>query len=107
MLAPANQHVERTEPEEYLWPECVDFWEVWMQLQTQWRTGAAGATGLDYAGVRVWLDETTQFDADHRRELWQCIQACETATLVAWAARREREEERRAQQQSIPKIPGF
>lgn len=76
-----------------------------MQLQTQWRTGASGATGLDYAGVRVWLEETTQFDADQRRELWRCLQACELATLSAWADRREREEQRRAQQPSAPQIP--
>lgn len=76
-----------------------------MQLQTQWRTGAAGGTGLDYAGVRVWLDECTNFEVDERRELWQCIQACEHATLEGWAARREREDQRRAQQQGTPQIP--
>lgn len=95
------------EQEEYLWPECVEFWDVWTQLQTQWRTSAAAATGLDYAGVRVWLDECTRFEGDERRELWQCIQACEHATLEGWAARREREEQRRAQQQSTPRPPGL
>lgn len=78
---------------------------MWIQLQTQWRTGMAGATGLDYAGVRTWLDEATAFSGDERRELWQCIQACELATLAAWAARREREDQQRAQQAGAPQIP--
>ncbi len=105
-ISPSLEQAGSREREEFLWPECVDFWEVWMQLQTQWRTGAMGATGLDYAGVRVWLDEVTRFDPDERRELWQCIQACESATLVAWADRRERDEQQRALQQSAPRFPG-
>jgi hypothetical protein len=64
-----------------------------------------GAAGLDYAGVRVWLDETAQLEAAERRELWQCIQACERATLEGWAARREREEQQRAQRPQAPPIP--
>lgn len=105
---------------EYLWPDCVEFWEIWMHVQTQWRTGANGATGLDYAGVRVWLDEAEAMprgdgagndSSDERRELWHCIRACEIATLGAWAERREREEQQRdqqrEQQQRTRNIPGL
>lgn len=51
-----------------------------MRLQTQWRTSAAGYTGMDYAGVAAFLrlarvKSTPQLFAD--------IQAMETATLQA------------------------
>lgn len=38
-----------------VWPENIDALNVFMRLQTQWRTGPAGPTGLDYAGVRAGL----------------------------------------------------
>lgn len=49
-----------------------------------------GATGLDYAGVRAFLDER-DLDQD-RRDVFSGIQACERATLDAWAEQREREQ---------------
>lgn len=70
----------------YLWPECVDAWNHWQQLQTQWRAGPAGATGLDYAGVRAYLDELGIEPGPERRELFECLRACENAALEAWAA---------------------
>lgn len=68
----------------YLWPECVEVWGFWQQLQTQWRTGMAGATGLDYAAVRAYLDEQGIEPGSQRREIFACLQACESATLKAW-----------------------
>ncbi|MBL8351197.1 MAG: DUF1799 domain-containing protein [Burkholderiaceae bacterium] len=41
------------EPEFHLWPEHLAALELWVGVQTQWRHGFAGATGLDYAGVRA------------------------------------------------------
>lgn len=64
---------------------------MWCDVQTQWRTGVAGATGLDYAGVRAWLDELG-LPPDERRAAWAGIRACERATLEAHAERREREQ---------------
>lgn len=69
----------------YLWPECVPIWSAWQQLQTQWRVGMGGATGLDYAGVRAWLRDCGPEDESERREWWSCIQAAERATLDVWA----------------------
>lgn len=73
----------------YLWPECVPAWHHWQQLQTQWRTSIAGREGLDYAGVRAYLDEHAPRRGRRRRELFACIRACERACLDYWAEVRE------------------
>lgn len=71
---------------EYLWPENQLAWECWMSVQTQWRIGMSGATGLDYAGVRAALSIRGVRGAE-LRDVFECIQAAETATLVALANR--------------------
>ena len=76
----------------YLWPDNVAAWNAWQGVQTQWRAGMAGATGLDYAGVRAALDESG-LSGDERRDIWRGIQAAERATLEVWAEQRERERE--------------
>lgn len=73
----------------YLWPENVRSWNCWVGLQTQWCVGVGGPTGLDYAGVRAYLDELDLGPA--RREVFAGIQACERATLEVWAEQRERD----------------
>ena len=40
----------------YLWRATCRPGNAWKACKTQWRTGMAGATGLDYAGVRAWMD---------------------------------------------------
>lgn len=82
----------------YLWPCNVPAWDVWTELQTQWRTGVAGATGLDYAAVRALLDELGYVPGDERRHLFDCIRAAESEVLSAMAQRRQREAERAALQ---------
>ena len=79
----------------YLWPDNVRAWNCWQGVQTQWRVGMGGATGLDYAGVRAFLDEQ-DLQRDERREVFAGIQACERATLDVWAEQREREQQERA-----------
>lgn len=73
--------------EHYLWPCNVALWGVWQHLQTQWRMGMGGATGLDYAGVRAWLDDSAPElpEGTTRRDVWAALQACERAALGAWA----------------------
>lgn len=68
----------------YLWPCNVGLWALWQDLQTQWRTGMGGATGLDYAGVRAYLEDAP-VDGHSRAEVWAAVRACERATLQAWA----------------------
>lgn len=73
----------------YLWPDCRVAWRHWEAVQTQWRVGMAGATGLDYAGVRAYLEEQRFTSRAERREVFACICAAEVATLEAQAECRE------------------
>jgi len=82
----------------------VRAWECWGGVQTQWRIGTSGATGLDYAGVRAFLDEQ-QLPADERRDIWRGIQAAEVATLEVWAERRERDGAQTGSPRGVP--PGL
>lgn len=51
----------------------------------------AGATGLDYAGVRAYLDEQPDIERDARPDIFRGIQAAERATLDVWADQRDRD----------------
>ena len=86
---------------EYLWPDNLLAWGAWQGVQTQWRVGMGGATGLDYTGVRAWLDEQGGTGPE-RRDLFAGIQACERATLEVWAEARDREQN----QPKGPPVPG-
>jgi hypothetical protein len=44
-----------------------------------------GREGLDYAGVRAYLDECTSLCGDERREVFMGICAAESACLEVWA----------------------
>jgi len=70
----------------------VPAWRAWQGVKTQWREGMDGKTGLDYAGVRAYLD-LQGIRGAARRSIFAGIQACEAATLEA------RDEQR---QQSTP-----
>ena len=76
---------------EYLWPCNVATWHHWQSVQTQWRMGGMGGpTGLDYAGVRAYLDECA-LAGQERQDAFAGICAAEHATLAAWAdARRDK-----------------
>lgn len=42
------------EPDEFtLWPETADAFRLFETMLSQWRTGAGGPTGLDYAALPV------------------------------------------------------
>ncbi len=69
----------------YLWPCNVVAWQHWEGVQTQWRTGMGGREGLDYQGVRAYLDELgLQPGSDDRRAVFEAIRAAERGTLLAW-----------------------
>lgn len=70
----------------YLWPDCVPIWNHWQEVQTQWRAGMAGATGLDYAGVTAYLG-AAEPDEEARREAFEAIRKAERAVLSVWAAK--------------------
>ena len=48
-----------------------------------------GRTGLDYAGVRAYLDMQC-FGPVELQDVFRGIQACEQATLAAWADQRDK-----------------
>ena len=58
-------------------------------MRTQWREGMGGRTGLDYAGVRAFI-EMEDLDDEGKREAFRGVRACEQATLEAWAEQREK-----------------
>jgi len=70
----------------------VAAWDVWCDVQTQWRHGMGGATGLDYAGVRAHLDELG-LSGEERSEVYAGIRAAERATLEARAELAEQEQQ--------------
>jgi hypothetical protein len=70
-------------------------------VQTQWRVGVAGATGLDYAGVVAWLDEEERCRRLRRRDraaAWTGIRACEAAVLAVWTQQRTEQQQQQALQ---------
>ncbi len=77
----------------YLWPENVQAWACWQGVQTQWRVGMSGPTGLDYQGVSAYLDLQC-IDPEPRRELFELLQACERTTLDVWAEQRAKHQTR-------------
>lgn len=72
----------------YLWPEHVPAYELFERLQSQWRIGMQGCTGLDYGGVIAWLRETVP-KRTRRAELLDELQIMEYAALGYWAERRK------------------
>lgn len=84
---PCDVRVEYTQ-DWHLWPENAATWSLWARLQTQWRVGMAGATGLDYAAVWAVIDRC--LPRRRRDEAFQSIRAMEGEVLKVWAARTER-----------------
>lgn len=71
----------------FLWPENLLAWRCWMSIQTQWRVGMGGQAGLDYAGVRAFL-ELAGLRKQERLEVFAAVAVMERATLEAWAEKR-------------------
>ena len=68
-------------PVVYLWPCNVRAWECWCAVQTQWRVGMAGATGLDYAAVVAYLRDVEGMAGDELRECMAAVRAAEREVL--------------------------
>jgi len=69
----------------YLWPCNVPTWNLWHRLQTQWRVGMDGRSGLDYAAVAVYMEKVAGVRRKKFAETFSAIQAMERACLEAWA----------------------
>lgn len=64
-------------------------------MQTQWRTGFAGRTGLDYgvlAQVMAWLE----LPQAQQALTWADVRAMEIAALGVWAEEAQRDRERQS-----------
>ena len=72
-----------------LWPELVPVWNAWHQVQTQWRDGFNGRTGLDYTGVRSAL-KCLGARKKQIREWFPLLQEAERAAMDEWAKRQKR-----------------
>jgi len=83
--APAARVVDVTDC--HLWPCNFRVWKLWLAVQTQWRSGMAGRTGLDYAGVRVAVDR--HMPRRERGEAFDALCSMERAALRAWGEQRE------------------
>ena len=67
-----------------LWPDCLDAFQLWQLVQTQWKTNAAGRPdGLNYPGVEVVMDRR-RIAPENRDEMFALMQVMERATLVEW-----------------------
>jgi len=78
---------EQREPaKKALSPEAKGALELWHAVQSQWRMGFSGPTGLDYAAVKATAEVLEiNFDAN----MFSLIQAMEGAMLRDWAAQSE------------------
>ena len=86
-LAAIGLQMESTpaaEEEFHLWPENVATFNLWLAVQTQWRVGMNGRTGLDYSAVDVCM-RLHQVRKKEQREMFVGLQAMEQATLDEWS----------------------
>lgn len=63
-----------------VWPENWPALEMFLRVQTQWRTTMGGVIGLDYAAVQ-WLFKL--YDVEDPRSLLEDLQVMEVAAMTA------------------------
>jgi hypothetical protein len=69
-----------------VWPDNVEMLNLFMRIQTQWRSGVNGITGLDYAGVQAAI---AMLALTLPKGWFDDLQAMETAALRIMAEGRE------------------
>lgn len=71
---------EEEKPEHFeVWPENWDAIDMWLRVQTQWRTSTGGAIGLDYS-VLAWFFK--MYAVEDQRALLEDLQIMEGAALA-------------------------
>lgn len=79
MGIPPDQWEKLLAPEDIdIWPENWSAIEVFSAMQTQWRVGMSGATGLDYAALPVVMD---LLEVENRAECFSGLQVMESEAL--------------------------
>jgi Phage related hypothetical protein (DUF1799) len=76
----------------YVWPENWPAFQLFTFLSTQWRTGFAGPTGLDYLAMYRAVDELDLTPED-RRDVIDCVRVMEAAALEFFQEQRVRAEQ--------------
>lgn len=61
-----------------IWPDCLDSYNLFSLMNTQWRGGMNGATGLDYSALPVVLEAC---DVKISKDILSDIQTMEIAAL--------------------------
>jgi len=80
VLAPTlNLPEPQPEPEFEVWEENWEALNLFFRLQTQWRVGFNGATGLDYSVLPVLFD---LYGVQDRVDTFESIQVCEAELLT-------------------------
>lgn len=64
-----------------MWPENWPIFTLFCSLQTQWRVGMGGATGLDYSALYPLLDRVAK-SSDEWDEMFSDIQLLEREALA-------------------------
>jgi len=65
-----------------VWPDNWDAVGVFASMQTQWRIGPAGVTGLDYAGLEGVMRLSGVKKRD-RQDVFECVRVMEAEALKA------------------------
>nr|WP_255632063.1 DUF1799 domain-containing protein [Rhodoferax sp. U2-2l] len=93
MFEDCDEEQADTSPAVYhIWPENRDTWRIWNRIQTQWRVGFNGRSGLDYAAVTAYLRDVERVAARTFAHKFMCIQAMELAALDEWDKQRQQTE---------------
>lgn len=74
--------------EDICWPENEQAILLFNDLSTQWRGGAGGATGLDYAAAYPLMDRRAA-SPEEWEDLFYALRVMESAALEAMAEERE------------------
>lgn len=74
----------------HLFPDNVEPWALFLEVQTEWRGSGMQREGLDKAGVERIL-RSLRVRRAHRQQRLRELRVMEVAALAAWAERAQRE----------------
>jgi hypothetical protein len=70
-----------------VWPDNLIALNVFIAMQTQWRVGYTGATGLDYTALPAVLS-LVGVPADEQPDTFECLRAMEAEALAQMEKKR-------------------
>ena len=80
---------EDFEVEIAVWPDCWASFECFAAMRTQWRTGMAGATGLDYVAIDPVM-RLKKIPRSERINTFEDIRVMEMAALEVMQSKRDK-----------------